>query len=206
MNFAITKILGGFGALLIFIGVFLQVSFFGDLPSIGIVLVLTALWRLAGYYKDQEIFNNALYGSILGIGGVFAIGSIVIFSSMDFLREIVPNWNGDWATLPNLRSGDISTNVTWENIFPFLAIIILTILLFLLVFVAVAYFYRKSLERLADKTDMVMFKTTGNLLLIGAIFTIILVGAVFVWISILLLAISFFSMSTKQSSRPTAQE
>ena len=205
MNFATSKILGGLGALLIFTGVFLQIPFYGGLPLIGLILVLAALWGLAGHYKDQRIFKNALYGSILGIVGIFAVGLLtVIFSSTDFLREIIPSWNGDWTTLPNIRPEDISMKVTWESIFPFLAIIILTIFVLFLVSVAVAYFYRKSLERLADRTDVGIFKTTGTLLLIGAIFNIILVGMVLVWIAMLLLAISFFSMSTKQSSRPTA--
>lgn len=202
MDIATSKILGGIGAILIFIGVFPQISFFGSLPFIGAILVLAALWGLARYYNDQGIFNNALYGSTAGVVGIFAIGAAIFLSAIDFIRQFAPNWNGDLTTLPNIGPGEIRTDLTWESIVPFLATILIAVVLIFIVFVAVAYFFRKSLQRLADKTGVGMFRTTGTLLLIGAISTIILVGVVFLWIAVLLLAISFFSISSQQNPPP----
>ena len=203
MDIATSKILGGVGALLMFVGVIPQISVFGGLPLLGLILVLVALWGLAGYYKDSGIFNNALFGSITGVAGIAVFVAIIILVAVGFIRAVVPSWTGDWASIPNINPGDISTNLTLESIAPFLGTFLIALVILFLVAVSVAYFYRKSLTMLAEKTGAGMFRTTGTLLLIGAVFTVILVGIILIWISILLLAIAFFSIRIPQS-RPQA--
>jgi uncharacterized membrane protein len=168
------------------------------------VLVLAALWGLAGYYKESGIFNNALIGSIAGVAVIFVFVAVVLLAAVGFINTIVPGWNGDWTSLPNINPGAIRTNITLENIGPFLATILLAVVILFLVLVAVAYFYRKSLKILADKTGVGMFRTTGTLLLVGAVLTIILIGIILIWIAMLLLAIAFFSIRTQQPPPPTA--
>jgi uncharacterized membrane protein len=204
MDIGTSKILGGIGALLMFIGFIPGVPVYGGLPLIGLILVLVALWGLAGYFKDAGIFNNALIGSIAGVAGILVFAAVVLLAAVGFVSTIVPGWNGDWTSLSNINPGDISSNVTLEIIGPFLATILIAVVVLFLVFVAVAYFYRKSLKILADKTGVGMFRTTGTLLLVGAVLTIILIGIILIWIAMLLLAIAFFSMRTQQPQPPTS--
>jgi uncharacterized membrane protein len=204
MYIGTSKILGGIGALLMFIGFIPRISVFGGLSLIGLILVLVALWGLAGYYKEAGIFNNALIGSIAGVAGVLVFAAVILFAAIGFVSTIVPGWNGDWASLSNINPGDIGTNTTLENIGPFLATILLAVVILFLVLLAVAYFYRKWLRILADKTGVGMFRTTGTLLLVGAVLTIILIGIFLIWVAMLLLAISFFSIRTQQPQPPTA--
>ncbi|HJW97784.1 MAG TPA: hypothetical protein VJ529_01555 [Candidatus Bathyarchaeia archaeon] len=49
------------------------------------------------------------------------------------------------------------------------------------------------------------FATTGLVFLIGAILTIVLIGFVLLWVSLLLLAVSFFTIPTQLSQQPTQQ-
>ena len=105
-NLELSKTLGGIGAILMFIGIFPFISYFGIVELIGAILVLTALYSLGKYYKDSGIFNNALYGIMAGIVGVVsavAIGlAIVLPNIKDFLMTIFPSWNGDWSTISSL--------------------------------------------------------------------------------------------------------
>ena len=74
MSIETSKILGGVGALLMFIGVIPYVSYFGVIEFVGLILVMVALYNLASHYRESGIFNNALYGLILGIvGGALAL-------------------------------------------------------------------------------------------------------------------------------------
>src|SRR5665647_996777 len=105
-NLELSKTLGGIGAILMFIGIFPFISYFGIVELIGAILGLTALYSLGKYYKDSGIFNNALYGIMAGIVGVVsavAIGlAIVLPNIKDFLMTIFPSWNGDWSTISSL--------------------------------------------------------------------------------------------------------
>jgi len=66
-----SRILGGVGALLMFIGIFPYINYFGVVELVGLILVMVALYDLAGHYSERGIFNNVLYGLIIGIvGGV----------------------------------------------------------------------------------------------------------------------------------------
>lgn len=199
MDITTTKILGGVGALLMFVGVVPQISFLGGLPLVGLILVIVALWSLARYHNDTAIFNNALFGSITGVAGTVILIAIVFLVAVGFIRAVVPSWTGDWATLPDIISGDIVANMPLERIAPFLGTFLVAIVILFLVAVLVAYFFRKSLTVLAEKTGVGLFRTTGTLLLIGAVFTLLLIGLVLIWIGALLLAIAFFSIRVPQS-------
>src|SRR5512136_2875303 len=92
MSVETSKILGGVGALLMFIGILPYINYFGLLELVGLILVFVALYNFGSHYKEGGIFNNALYGLIIGIvGGVVAIATavIAILTSMtDFLYAI----------------------------------------------------------------------------------------------------------------------
>jgi uncharacterized membrane protein len=207
------KNLSGAGALLIFISFFSSryTPFFGSgaLGLIGLVIMLIGVKGLSEYYNEPGIFNNILYGSITWIvGGVVAIGAaiyVVLSSLTGFLYKIYPGWNGDWRSLSGFTPD--TSNLQLSDVLPFIqALLIVFVILFVTV-VIVAFFYRRSLNELSHKSGVGLFGTSGTVLLIGAVLTIILLGYIIVWISMLLIAIAFFQLSppsqTGQSMQPT---
>ncbi len=194
MNVMTSKILGGIGALLVFLVVVPQISVFGIVPLVGLILILIALWGLAGNYKESGIFNNALYSIIIAIVGVIATLAAAVVAAVGFINAVFPNWNGDWTSLTNLNPADINPSVVLSNIGSFLGAVALAAVILFVTFILVAIFARKSLNLLANKTGVGLFRTTGILLLVGAVLTIILIGILLIWIAMLLLAIAFFTI------------
>jgi uncharacterized membrane protein len=208
MNLESSKILGGIGAMLMFIGIFPYISYYGIVEFIGAIFVLTALYSLGNYYKDSGIFNNALYGIMAGIVGVVsavAIGlAIVLPNIKDFLMTIFPSWNGDWSTISSLSGMTPNTsNIGIGDVIPFIsAAIVIFVILWIFAMIA-TFFVRRSLVRLSAKTNVGLFSTAGLLLLIGAFLVIVVgLGLILMWVAALILAIAFFNMKPKQQPPP----
>ena len=208
MTLESSKTLGGIGAILMFIGIFPYISYFGIVELIGAILVLTALYSLGNYYKDSGIFNNALYGVMAGIVGVVsavAIGlAIVLPNIKDFLMTIFPSWNGDWSTISSLSGMTPNTNnIGIGDVIPFIsAAIVIFVILWIFAMIA-TFFVRLSLVRLSAKTNVGLFSTAGLLLLIGAFLVIVVgLGLVLMWVAALILAIAFFKMKPTQQPPP----
>jgi uncharacterized membrane protein len=204
LNFETSKNLGGVGAILMFIGFIIPAAIggFGSLLSlVGLILTLVGLKGLADYYNESGIFNNFLYGTIAGIVGVVIAGATVIFAIFtmleDFIYTVFPTWNGDFSTLPGLTP-DVSA-IDPTAIFPFFAAILIVLVILFFTAIIVAIFMRKSLNSLSVKAGVGLFGTTGLLLLIGAVLTIIIIGLLLIWISMLIMAIAFFSMRPQQT-------
>jgi uncharacterized membrane protein len=198
--------LGAVGALLMFIGTMPYINYFGVIQLVGLVLVMTALYNFASHYRERGIFNNALYGLIIGIvGGVISIAAViatVLTSLTDFLHAIFPNWNGDWRALSGLTPNP--SNLSLNNILPFLARIFAVFIILWVFSIIAAFFVRRSLETLSAKSGVGLFSTVGLLLLIGAALIIVGIGLVLVWISALLLAIAFFRIRPEQAQPTTS--
>ena len=204
MTLESSKNLGGVGAILMLIG-FLPVlsSYtFGILGFVGLIMVLVALYGLAGIYKDRGIFNNSIYGVITGVVGV-VIAVIVLFVAVlnnitTFLEKIYPSWNGSWSTISSLSGmTPNTTNIGPSDVLPFVEGVI-AVLLVLWIFVIIwAFFARRSLKSLSTKSNVGLFSTAGLLLIIGAVLTIVLIGLLLMWIAILLMAIAFFQIKTQ---------
>jgi len=206
MSIETSKILGGIGALLMFIGVIPYVNYFGVIELIGLILVMVALYGLGSYYKEGGIFNNALYGLIVGIvGGVISAAVIVytvLTSLTDFLYDVFPDWNGDWTTLSGLTPNP--SNITLDSITPFITAIIAVLVILWVCSIIAAFFIRRSLGTLSAKSGAGLFSTAGLLLLIGAVLIIAIgVGLILIWISALLIAIAFFQIKTQQTQPTT---
>ena len=208
MTLESSKTLGGIGAILMFIGIFPYISYYGIVELIGAILVLTALYSLGKYYKDSGIFNNALYGVMAGIVGVVsavAIGlAIVLPNIKDFLMTIFPGWNGDWSTISSLSGMTPNTsNIDIGDVIPFIsAAIVIFVILWIFAMIA-TFFVRRSLVRLSAKTNVGLFSTAGLLLLIGAFLVIIVgLGLLLIWVAALILAIAFFNMKPTQQPPP----
>jgi uncharacterized membrane protein len=206
MQIETSKTLGAVGALLMFIGIIPYINYFGVIELIGLILVMVALNSLAGLYKEGGIFNNALYGLIIGIvGGVVAVATVIfwVLSALtDFMYALFPDWNGDWAALSGLTPDP--SNLTLDNITPILTGIFVGFIILWITAIIATYFIRRSLRTLSAKSGVGLFSTAGLLLLIGGVLIILFgIGLILIWISALLLAIAFFSIKT-QPTQPQA--
>jgi len=207
MSIESSKLLGGVGALLMFIGIIPYINYFGVIELVGLILVMVALYNLAGHYMERGIFNNALYGLIIGIvGGVISIAVVIITvltSLTDFLYTIFPDWNGDWTALSGLTPN--TSNITLDSIMPFLTGIIVVFIILWVFSILAAFFIRRSLGTLSAKSGVGLFSTAGLLLLIGAVLIILFgIGLILIWISALLLAIAFFQIRPQQTQPTTS--
>jgi uncharacterized membrane protein len=207
MEIETSKILGGVGALLMFIGILPYVNYFGVIELIGLILVMVALYNLGSHYKEGGIFNNALYGLILGIvGGVVSIAAVIITvltSLTDFLYTLFPDWNGDWTALSGLTPDP--SNISLESLVPFLAGLFAVLIILWVFSIIAAFFVRRSLGTLSAKSGVGLFSTAGLLLLIGAVLIVLFgIGLILIWISALLLAIAFFQIKPQQAQPTTS--
>jgi uncharacterized membrane protein len=88
MTLQTSKTLGGIGAILLLIGVFPYLSFWGIIELVGLILVLAALYGFANEFRERGIFNYALYGVIITAGiAILLIGWITAIVSTFFFRR-----------------------------------------------------------------------------------------------------------------------
>ncbi len=169
------KSIAGVGALLLIIG-----SFVPFLGIIGFILLMIGLKNLSDYYKDRNIFNNALYGIIFGIIGVAAAAFLLIAL---------------------IFSGSFLGTIT-GNIIAFFSGILIALVVAFIFYILMALYLKRAFDGLANKTNIGMFRTAGMLLLIGAVLTIILIGLILIFVAWILLTVAFFSMSSSTQSPP----
>lgn len=205
MTLESSKNLGGIGAILIVIGMLgFAVPYAGILALVGLILLLIGLKGLADYYKEGGIFNNALYAIILVIvGGVVAIATVVVtalaaFSSIGIDLANVTDWTTFGTELTSRFTDFTNFSAIWTLVG---ALVAALVIIFVFAIIAVIFF-RKSLKQLSSKTGVGMFSTAGLLMLIGAVLTIIVIGAVLIWIAWILVAVAFFSIRA-QPTQPT---
>ena len=202
MSIETSKILGGIGALLMFVGILPYVNFFGAIEIIGLILVMIALYNLGRYYSEPGIFNNALYGIIMGIvGGVISVVVVIVTvltSLTDFLYTIFPDWNGEWTALSGLTPNP--SNISLDSIVPFIVGIFIVLIILWVFAIIAAFFIRRSFGTLSEKSSIGLFSTAGLLILIGAVLIVLFgIGLILIWISALLLAIAFFQLKPQQA-------
>jgi uncharacterized membrane protein len=202
MSIETSKILGGVGALLMFIGIIPYINYFGVIELVGLILVMVALYNLARHYKEGGIFNNALYGLIIGImGGVISVAVVIISvltSLTDFLYNVFPDWNGEWTALSGLTPDP--SNLSMDSIVPFLAGLLAMLIILWIATIIAAFFFRRSMGTLSAKSGVGLFSTAGLLIFIGAALIVLFgIGLILIWISALLLAIAFFQIKPQQA-------
>lgn len=201
MDLETSRTLGGIGAILMFIMPFLG-AYTGILGLIGLILVIIGLKGLADHYNEQGIFNNALYGIITAIIGVAVFAAILIVGTVGLFTRLgidIANWT-DWAMFQRIDWTAITDlTVFWDFAMAILAGIVILFVLFIIA----AIFLRKSLNLLSAKSGVGLFGTTGLLILIGAVLTIIAIGLLLIWIAFILLAVAFFSVRPR-AAQPAA--
>ncbi len=202
MTLESSKTIGGIGAILMFIGIFPYLSYFGVVELIGAILILVGLNGLSSHYREPGIFRNALYGVIAGIVGVavaVAVAFTVVLSNVtDLIHQLYPGWNGDWSTLQGMTpdtNAFSSGNFDPATLIPLITGIIAVFAIIWIFAIIATFFIRRSLKQVANRTTVGLFGTAGLLLLIGAFLIIIFgLGLILIWIAALLLAIAFFQI------------
>jgi uncharacterized membrane protein len=177
MSLESDKTLGGVGAILIAIG-----SVFPPLSLVGIILLLKAMKKLADYHEEQGMYDNTRWGSVFGIIGIIA--ATVVFLLLFFTGAILAMTAGHFAAYA-LMPGIIVAIIVWF-VFSLLQ----------------AIYYRRAFAMLSEKSEEKMFDSAGLLLFIGAILTIIVVGALVSLVAWILVAVGFFSIRTLPAPLP----
>lgn len=199
MTVETSRTLGGVGALLMVLTPFFG-TYTAVLGLIGLILVMVALKGLSDHYGEKGIFNNALYGVILAIVGIVVFIAMIVVAAIGFLSALGIDLSTVWsdpAVLSNINWQEI---LTLEAIWPHIATVLGSFILLFIFFVVAGIFSRRSLNLVSEKTGVGLFGTTGLLILIGAILTIIGIGFILLWIALILLTISFFSIKTWDSA------
>ncbi len=201
MTLESSKILGGIGAILLFIGVLPFVQYTWIIGIIGIILILVALRDFSNIYRERNIFSNAVYGVVVVVVGAIIAGvlafAVVLSNIKDLVTQLYPGWNGDWSTLQGMTA---NTNLDPSAIFPLISGLLVVLVIVWVVSIIAAFFIYRSLKQVSTKSNNGLFGTAGLILLIGAIIPII--GLILMWISALILAIAFFTL--KHQEQPMA--
>jgi uncharacterized membrane protein len=204
MTLESSKMLGGIGAILMFVGVLPQINYLGILEIIGLILVLVALHNLANYYKEGGIFKNAIYGVAVAVVGAIIVGvlafAVVLSNIKDLLTQLYPGWNGDWSTLQGMTPN--TTNFDPTNLFPLLGGLLAVLVVAWVVAIIASFFIYRSLKHVTNKSNVGLFGTAGLILLIGAVIPGI--GLILMWVSALILAIAFFTLKPQEQTITTA--
>jgi uncharacterized membrane protein len=201
MTLESSKTLGGIGALLMVVGP-LASPYTGIIALVGLILVLVAFNGLADYYKDRRIFNNVIFGIVAAIIGAVVAVAVVVTAAFGILAVLgihISNWT-DWTALQNFNWQNFTN---WSALAPYVAAIVGALVVLFILFVVSAIFLRRSLNTLSEKSGVHMFATTGLLVLIGAILTIIVIGVILLWVALILLAVAFFEMRTEPTQPQT---
>ena len=195
MTFESSKNLSAIGSLLIVIGAVLGfvVSFSGILSLIGIILLLIGLKGLANFYKEDGIFNNALYSIIIAIGGSIVSVAIIAVSAVSALADIGIDWANieDWGKV-GTEVGTVFADFDFSVIADLLGALLVGLIILFVVFIVSMFFFRKSMNQLSTKSGISLFGTAGILMLIGAVLPGI--GLLLIWIGFILATVAFFQL------------
>lgn len=130
------------------------------------------------------------------MGAVVLVASIVV-GAVGLLSEL----NIDLTTLSAdplaLSNMDWQQFTNFDIIWDYLAIILESLVALFIFVVIAAIFHRKSLTSLSEKKGVGLFGTSGLIVFIGAVLTIIAIGFLLLGIALILLNVAFFSIRTE---------
>ncbi|MEM2095265.1 MAG: DUF996 domain-containing protein [Candidatus Caldarchaeum sp.] len=174
------RLLGGVGSIMLFLSIIPNIGFV--LSIVGFILVLLALKYISDAVQQGDIFRNALIAAIVGIVG--AVAGVVV---------------GGAGLLAVLGGGATPMGPDFGLLFTTILITVAVVWVFAVVS---SFFLRKSLNLVGDTLGIKMFRTAGLLLFIGALLTIVLVGALVVLVADVLLAVAFFQIQPGAGAPP----
>jgi uncharacterized membrane protein len=202
MTLESSKNMGGIGAILLVIGPLISYAagaFALIIDLAGLILLFVGLKGFADYYKDSGIFNNALYALIIGIIGAVISIVLIVTAAIGLLNAL----GIDIANLSNITNiQQIASSVTWDKVAPYVIQIVLSLVLLVVFIIAAAIFFRRSMNSMSQKVNVHLFATAGLLFLIGAVLLIVIIGLLLLWISMILVAVAFFQISSQPVQQP----
>ena len=182
VNFEYSKTLAGEGSILLLLSIIPYAGWI--LGIIGVVLLLRGMKELSNYYQDEEIYQNSLTGVkfyiIALIAAAVAIAGIVVGIGS--------------ATGFRFNSNFVLTMGFGAGLIAFIAGLIVAFIFYVL---ATSHL-KKTFFKLAEESGEASFKTAGDLLWWGAIFTILVVGLLLIFIGWIFATIGFFTMKSRQ--------
>jgi len=196
------RVLGGVGALLIFIAPL--TLFAPGIESIaiilfptGVILVMLGLRGFAECSGESGIFKNVVYALLAAIIGAAVVASIILFA-------IAGLFDASGLNISSLQAWMALRTFNWQSVdtavlLAFGAETMIGLAALSASVLVATVFFRRSLYFLSAKSGIELFQTTGTLLLAGAILTIMLIGLILIWVAMLLLAVAFFSARTNPS-------
>jgi uncharacterized membrane protein len=140
----------------------------------SIVLFTVGMRRLADYYREASIFNNALYGLLLNIIGIV---SAVAFEA--FIIGFISK---------GLQVGSSNASAVIAEFMT--AIFGLSAIIFVFGVVG-ALFYMRAFNSLAEKSGENYFKDAGLLIILGTALAIVFVGVIIVWVGWIIAVLGF---------------
>ena len=180
-DFGSSKNLAAIGSLLMLIP---------GVSIVGAILVFIGMKGLSEYYKDDNIFNGVLKGIICGvIGEICAAAAIAAVWIGIIGGAILGGASGEYYGNPY----GSATGLFGGAIVGAIVAIVLLIVAFVFMLL-MAKNLRKAFNSLGDRSGVDLFRTAGTLLWIGAILTIIGIGAFLILITYILLIVAFFSL------------
>ncbi|MDW5564303.1 MAG: DUF996 domain-containing protein [Methanomassiliicoccus sp.] len=189
MTLETSKLLGEIGALLLVVSPF-GGSIGNALGLVGLVLLLVVFNDLAEHYGDRAIFRNVLWGIVIFVVGVVIAAAIISIAAAGALTQIGLQMSS-WSDPASWQGVDWN-GLNYNALAPYFAAMIIALIILFAMTVVAAFYMRKSFLILSHRTGVGMFATSGLILLIGAILTIVLIGFLLLWIAMILLAIAFF--------------
>ena len=206
MTFESSKTLSAVGALLLVIGAIAGAvwSFSGLLSLIGLILLLVGLKGLAAHYKEDGIFNNALYAVIIAIVGCVIGVGVIAASAVSALAELDIDWANieDWANV-GTDVANVVSDFDFGTIAALLGALLIGLVILYVVMIISMIFFRKSMNQMSAKSGVGLFSTAGLLMLIGAIIPVI--GWLLLWIGAILITVAFFQMKEEDTTSATTQ-
>lgn len=187
------KVLGGVGSILV---LFTIVPSFGWLLGIaGLVMILIAVSRVSQIAGDKTIYDNMLTAVVLAIGAV-AVGAVTVVGAIYHVLDMGTFTGSRFVFGAPIHPGDV---------FGLAAVVIGGLLAVWALLVSSAVFVRRSFRSIGAKLNIGNFETAGLLYLIGAATAVVGVGFILIFISVIMLAVSFFSIPEQPAVPPGNQ-
>jgi uncharacterized membrane protein len=156
------------------------------LSLIGAVMVLFAIRYVSEALQDRSIFTNMVVAIILEVVGLVVGIAVLVETVLSTIGlGVVTGYYSGGIPNVSLPPGLLSGNLT--------GLIVGVVVIWVTILVS-AIFVRRSYESVSKRLGVSMFGTVGMLYLIGAAFTIVLVGFVLLLLALILNMIAFFSM------------
>ncbi|HXX88170.1 MAG TPA: DUF996 domain-containing protein [Candidatus Acidoferrum sp.] len=189
VNFEYAKTLAGEGSILLLLSLVPYAGWI--LGIIGIVLLMRGLKELSYYYEDEKIYQDSLTGVKYYIVAIIAAAVAIAAITLGIGSATGFTFKPNFAPTAALGIG----------IAAFIGGIVIAFIFYILA----TTHLRKTFNNLAQKSGEASFTTAASLLWWGAIFTIIIVGLLLIFIGWIFATIGFFTMKSRQYQQYTPQ-